>query len=410
MSEWDGTPEPAGLPVQQPVPPERSGFDEYAMLALRLHDLHRSGEQTVEGVLHSRDKVRAKIAELESWLTGQYERLADLARDIGEAPPGPAAPGQPPPHQPAPHQPPPAAQSAAPYPFPPPGHTPPPGQYPQMGYLPPPPPPGLPPPPPPGTGPPPPPAVELPGQAARPELPPGPARFALPATADLPPADPGVPAGAGPWSVPQPRSPYAGPGPVAGVTAHWGEPISAPPVSGGPTSAGPTSAGPVPAGPTSVGLTSGGPVPGGPGSAGPPPVAGLPDPYRELELAQQAFHAAEAGVAQAKDLAPRPALFPTWSPLARAVAVYAGCAGVMAVLQWVLLAASGVVNLDGFGYVAWSCAGLPAMAFFGGYLLLHLVGRPKVGEVPDTHPRLGFLICFLATPAALCFSVISRLV
>ena len=68
---------------------------------------------------------------------------------------------------------------------------------------------------------------------------------------------------------------------------------------------------------------------------------------------------------QAETLAQQPALLPTWSPLARAVAVYAGCAAVAGLLMLTLVLASGVGLVDGFTLGAWICAGLPALAFFG---------------------------------------------
>ncbi|MET8466623.1 hypothetical protein ABZU93_26535, partial [Micromonospora zamorensis] len=102
-------------------------------------------------------------------------------------------------------------------------------------------------------------------------------------------------------------------------------------------------------------------------------------------------------------LAQRPALLPTWSPLARAVAVYAACGAAAGVLVLALVLASGVGMVDGFTLGAWICAGLPAVAFFGGYLVLGRWGRPAM--VTGTPPRylpLGFLICFLLVPMAYC--------
>ncbi|SCG58884.1 hypothetical protein [Micromonospora zamorensis] len=127
------------------------------------------------------------------------------------------------------------------------------------------------------------------------------------------------------------------------------------------------------------------------------------DPAVELELARRMADEADRHGQQAELLAQRPALLPTWSPLARAVAVYAACGAAAGVLVLALVLASGVGMVDGFTLGAWICAGLPAVAFFGGYLVLGRWGRPAM--VTGTPPRylpLGFLICFLLVPMAYC--------
>lgn len=127
------------------------------------------------------------------------------------------------------------------------------------------------------------------------------------------------------------------------------------------------------------------------------------DPAVELELARRMADEADRHGQQAELLAQRPALLPTWSPLARAAAVYAACGAAAGVLVLALVLASGVGLVDGFTLGAWICAGLPAVAFFGGYLVLGRWGRPAM--VTGTPPRylpLGFLICFLLVPMAYC--------
>ncbi|MFJ2081613.1 hypothetical protein ACI2KV_26720 [Micromonospora chokoriensis] len=141
-----------------------------------------------------------------------------------------------------------------------------------------------------------------------------------------------------------------------------------------------------------------------------PAGAGVPtqraaavDPTVELELARRMADEADRHGQQAEVLAQRPALLPTWSPLARAVAVYAGCGAAAGVLVLALVLASGVGLVDGFTLGAWICAGLPAVAFFGGYLVLGRWGRPAmVAGTPPRYLPLGFLICFLLVPAAYC--------
>ncbi|WP_406078890.1 hypothetical protein [Micromonospora sp. NBC_00858] len=141
-----------------------------------------------------------------------------------------------------------------------------------------------------------------------------------------------------------------------------------------------------------------------------PAGAGVPaqraaavDPAVELELARRMADEADRHGHQAELLAQRPALLPTWSPLARAVAVYAGCGAAAGVLMLTLVLASGVGLVDGFTLGAWICAGLPALAFFGGYLVLGRWGRPAmVAGNPPRYLPLGFLICFLLVPMGYC--------
>ncbi|GIJ21461.1 hypothetical protein [Micromonospora lutea] len=135
----------------------------------------------------------------------------------------------------------------------------------------------------------------------------------------------------------------------------------------------------------------------------PAPRAGEVDPATELELARRWADEADRHGQQVELLAQRPALLPTWSPMARALAVYLGFAGVAVLLMLGLVLASGV-GVVGFGtLVAWMCAGLPAVAMIGGWLVLGRWGRPAVGAAtPPRYPVLGFLVCFLAVPLAYC--------
>ncbi|MET7669167.1 hypothetical protein [Micromonospora luteifusca] len=127
------------------------------------------------------------------------------------------------------------------------------------------------------------------------------------------------------------------------------------------------------------------------------------DPAVELELARRMADEADRHGQQAELLAQRPVLLPTWSPLARAVTIYAGCAAAAGVAMLALVLASGVGLVDGFTLGAWICAGLPAVAFFGGYLVLGRWGRPAMVEgAPPRYLPLGFLICFLLVPMAYC--------
>lgn len=127
------------------------------------------------------------------------------------------------------------------------------------------------------------------------------------------------------------------------------------------------------------------------------------DPVVELELARRMADEADRHGQQAELLAQRPALLPTWSPLARAVAVYAACGAAAGVLMLTLVLASGIGLVDGFTLGAWICAGLPALAFFAGYLVLGRWGRPAmVAGTPPRYLPLGFAICFLLVPLGYC--------
>ncbi|AVT34862.1 hypothetical protein C6361_27820 [Plantactinospora sp. BC1] len=150
--------------------------------------------------------------------------------------------------------------------------------------------------------------------------------------------------------------------------------------------------------PSGAGAVSG----AGPGMPPARPV----DPLRELELARQSADGADVLIVQTETMAQQAPLFPSMSSLARATTVYLICAGFLMVVIWVLLSVAEVQQNKGFdtgtlAVFSWSCAGLPTMAFFLGYLALSIWGKPRmiVGR-PARYARLGFLICFLAAPVA----------
>lgn len=252
-----------------------------------------------------------------------------------------------------------------------------------------------------------------------------------------PKADPPLPVAPPPPGPPSPSGPLPPPGPP-------GQPLppgSAYPVSGPPapyasqTHPGGGLAYPeLPAGPTRIALpatpvTGPGPRPvpaptSGAGSWAPPaprpapdattaPVDGMPadgapaDPGRELEWARQAADAADQEAMRAEALAARPALLPTWSPLPRALAVYLSGTAFMLLVQFTLVGRVLMGRMDSFSHVAWSFAGLPAVAFIGGFLVLSIWGKARVGQTsPPRYPRLGFLICFLGTPIGYCLTIV----
>ncbi|MER7167336.1 hypothetical protein ABT336_14855 [Micromonospora sp. NPDC000207] len=198
---------------------------------------------------------------------------------------------------------------------------------------------------------------------------------------DVPPGAPGSPTPGQP-GLPAPSGPPAPPGPPP--TSEVGRP------------------GPVPH-PASAGESSGRALSAVRGPQVPAQRSAAVDPAAELDLARRLADDADRHAHQAEQYAHRPALLPGWSPLARALAVYTGCAavGVLAMLGLVL--GNGIGLVDGFTLGAWMCAGLPALSFFAGYAILGRWGKPAL--VPATGPRyvhFGFLICFVLVPVAYC--------
>ncbi|MGC4864342.1 hypothetical protein ACLQ3B_02770 [Micromonospora sp. DT53] len=207
---------------------------------------------------------------------------------------------------------------------------------------------------------------------------------------------PGPPPGAGSPTAPSSGPPFAAGAPTAPGTGDGGSAGAA----GAPGRAGVGAYPQLPAGETRLAL----PTAVSPAGGGVPAQrVAAADPVVELELARRMADEADRHGQQAELLAQRPALLPTWSPLARAVAVYAACGAAAGVLVLILVVASGVGLVDGFTLGAWICAGLPAVAFFGGYLVLGRWGRPAmVAGTPPRYLPLGFLICFLLVPMAYC--------
>ncbi|GIJ31841.1 hypothetical protein [Micromonospora sediminimaris] len=317
-----------------------STFDEYAALARHLAVQHRAGEQGAAAEAERQRDLGAAVEYLDRRLTAQGQRLDHLGRTIGIAPGGPSG--------------------TAPT-----GATP-------GGAVPGGPPPGPPPPGAPMSGPPAPPGAPVSGPAG-----PSPTGAPVSGPPGRPPGSPGYPGGG--WG--------PGTGSDGGAAAAPGRPdVGAySPVGVGQTG---------PALPVAVSATAAGV---------PAPRAGAVDPATELELARRWADEADRHGQQAELLAQQPALLPGWSSRARAVAVYAGAAGIAALLLLVLTFgwSLGVVGLGTL--LAWMLAGLPAMALIGGWLVLGRWGRPAVGAAtPPRHPVLGFLICFLAVPLAYC--------
>ncbi|MGH3656143.1 MAG: PspA/IM30 family protein [Micromonosporaceae bacterium] len=135
-----------------------------------------------------------------------------------------------------------------------------------------------------------------------------------------------------------------------------------------------------------------------------------------LTRAQAAADTSESEREYALNRAQQPQLLPHWSTTPRNAVVYASCAGVALVLQVILMLLSG--QIDATTVALWSLCGLPVIAFFVGYLVIGIVGVPRIPPKPaerddqgrvippkkrmapqlDRTPKLGFAICFLTLP------------
>ncbi|WP_405106205.1 hypothetical protein OG559_21015 [Micromonospora sp. NBC_01405] len=150
-----------------------------------------------------------------------------------------------------------------------------------------------------------------------------------------------------------------------------------------------------------------------PAAAGvPAPRAGVADPAAELAEARRLADETDRLVQVTEAVARQPPLLPTWSPLARALAVYAGCAAAGVVLMLIMVVAADLAVVGLGALYAATCAGLPVLSFVAGYLVLGRWGRPALGsEQPPRFVPLGFVTCVLLVPLAYCgYLLLFRLV
>lgn len=115
------------------------------------------------------------------------------------------------------------------------------------------------------------------------------------------------------------------------------------------------------------------------------------DVAQALHLAADAANAADVEARRAEHIGTRPILLPDVSPTTRNVIVYSAWAGLGWLLQCGLMTFSSETD---FGVLAWSLCGLPALAFFAGYLTVSTVGQSRVGAKLPKQARLGGVICF----------------
>ncbi len=303
------------------------GYEEYAGLARQLSAQRRDTDRDTAADADRRRALHAAIGQLGQRLTAQGQRLDELGRAIGAAPPGDVTAG--------------AVRTA-------------------------------------------------------------PAGVEPTAPAGVEPGAPTAPAGV----VPSARTGVESTEPAGTVVSPRGFGPAGAPITGGAAAApGRPEVGayswPAPDATDATGTTVGGAA-DAPGV--PAPRAAPVDPAAELTAARQLADAADRHRQQAEALAHRPALLPTWSPPARAAAVYTCCALAGAVLMLAMVVASGLEVVGLGALYAAMCAGLPVASFVAGWLVLGRWGRPVLGGTgaPSRFVPLGFVICVLLVPLVYC--------
>jgi hypothetical protein len=124
---------------------------------------------------------------------------------------------------------------------------------------------------------------------------------------------------------------------------------------------------------------------------GEPGRSSVTDVAEALHRAADAANAADAEARRAERTGTRPVLLPDASPTGRNAAIYGAWAFVFWLLQCGLVTVSAPTD---FGALAWSLCGLPALAFFAGYITVSTLGQPRVGAGYPKQARLGGAICF----------------
>jgi hypothetical protein len=130
---------------------------------------------------------------------------------------------------------------------------------------------------------------------------------------------------------------------------------------------------------------------------GPADRSSVTNVSQALHLAADAANGADVEARRAEIISTRPVLLPDASPTARNAIIYGAWAGVGWLMQCGLLSVSPETD---FETLAWSLCGLPALAFFAGYITVATVGQPRVGGGLPKQARLGGAICFVGMPLA----------
>jgi hypothetical protein len=125
---------------------------------------------------------------------------------------------------------------------------------------------------------------------------------------------------------------------------------------------------------------------------------GLADLDEALRRGWDALGHADAEARQAEERAQQPTLLPGLPETGRNVLVYSAAALLATLASCGLWQAAdttgGKIPLS---LVPWQLCGLPAMAFFAGYIVLVVVGRPRIdsGRKVNRSAVLGGVICFV---------------
>ncbi|GIF09159.1 hypothetical protein [Actinoplanes siamensis] len=125
---------------------------------------------------------------------------------------------------------------------------------------------------------------------------------------------------------------------------------------------------------------------------------GLNDLDEAVRRAREALDQADAEARQAEERGMRPVLLPSMSPTGRNVLVYSASTLAM----WLVACGlSSLASNRSAGLVLWSLCGLPALAFFAGYIVISVFARPRMQTLNqvDHMVRIGGLICVLGTVA-----------
>lgn len=123
---------------------------------------------------------------------------------------------------------------------------------------------------------------------------------------------------------------------------------------------------------------------------------GVTKPDEAIRKAMQAIDQADAEARRAEERGMRPVLFPLMSTRGRNGLVYSVASFGMWLVSCGLYSFRSEPGSAPAGLLLWSIFGLPAIAFFAGYVVISIFGRPRtqpLGEV-DRSNRLGGWICF----------------
>ena len=126
---------------------------------------------------------------------------------------------------------------------------------------------------------------------------------------------------------------------------------------------------------------------------------GLTDVGEAVRRGREALDNADTEARRAEERAYQPAFLPGMSSTGRNSLIYLGAAFLASMVSCGLWLTSPDTDLGRLplSLVPWSLCGLPAIAFFAGYLTIAIFGRSRLdsGRGANYSMRLGGLICFV---------------